>query len=318
MKYLYYSVLVLALLTGGRIAFSAGSEEQQPEQGKQELTARYLSQLNHAKMEKLMQRLGKKAPDSFYNCLCRADGGGAAAGVGVSYHPQPVKPYNKRYSCNREGPPCMASGMGCWRFPLPNDEKIWAACMKANPLENAAPIDAAVIHAADLIPSAAPADDTLQVPRLTSEEEQLLERLSAYRELCLPNVSRTIEDIVLWSGKGGAIVKEALEKAAGSANVCEEAITVSLFLQGQDGLYPSEVMAATVWPFVPYSSTISAFLPLVKGDALTPEDIDPASIMDDAIGDNNPLQGYAVKGIQLPSLKDPIQIKNIMSAIRRP
>jgi len=89
-----------------------------------------LPKLNHTKIEALMQRVGKKTPKNFYNCLCRQDRGGAAMGVGVSYHPEPLEPYNEKYSCNREGPPCMASGLGCWRFPLPSDSKMWNYCMK--------------------------------------------------------------------------------------------------------------------------------------------------------------------------------------------
>ncbi|MGE4559007.1 MAG: hypothetical protein AB7E77_02295 [Desulfobulbus sp.] len=299
MKNLCCGLLVWVVLAGAQSAFCAGQEEAQ----RQQLTAHYLSQLDHAKMQKLMQRVGKQAPKSFYNCLCKADGGGAAMGVGVSYHPEPVKPYDKRYSCNHEGPPCMASGMGCWRFPLPNDEKMWAACLKNYPLEDATPIDAAVVNAANNTGAGTLAGGTSQLSRLTSDEERLLERLLEYRKLCLPNVEKKIEDIVLWSGKGGAIVKHALDKAAGSSNVCEEAVTVSLFLKGQDGMYPMEVMGEAIWPFVPYSSTINLFLPLFKGESLTPDDISHADIFNDLT--DNALSG----------LKNPTNITNVMSAL---
>jgi len=104
-----------------------------------------LPALNHTKLEALMQRVGKKAPKNFYNCLCRQDGGGASMGVGVSYHPQALEPHNDLYSCNKEGDPCMASGMGCWRFPLPSNAKMWNYCIENNKYEdNTTLVDAIV------------------------------------------------------------------------------------------------------------------------------------------------------------------------------
>jgi len=89
-----------------------------------------LSNLNDKKLNALMERVGKKVPKNFYNCLCKKDGGGAAMGVGVSYHPEILEPYSETYSCNHPGPPCMAQGYGCWRFPLPNDPKDWNYCIE--------------------------------------------------------------------------------------------------------------------------------------------------------------------------------------------
>ncbi len=104
-----------------------------------------LPKLNHTKLEALMQRVGKKPPKNFYNCLCRKDRGGAAPGVGVSYHPEPLKPYDERYSCQHSGPPCMAAGYGCWRFPLPRDKDIWSECIKNSKYDdNSTIIDAIV------------------------------------------------------------------------------------------------------------------------------------------------------------------------------
>jgi hypothetical protein len=89
-----------------------------------------LPKLNHTKLQALMQRVGKKPPKNFYNCLCRKDGGGAAMGVSVSYHPEPLKPYDEKYDCQHSGPPCMAQGYGCWRFPLPNDQNMTNFCIE--------------------------------------------------------------------------------------------------------------------------------------------------------------------------------------------
>ena len=104
-----------------------------------------LPSLNHTKLQALMQRVGKKPPENFYNCLCRKDGGGAAPGVGVSYHPEPLKPYTDKWSCHHSGAPCMAQGMGCWRFPLPRDSKIWSYCIEKSKYDdNSTIIDAVV------------------------------------------------------------------------------------------------------------------------------------------------------------------------------
>ncbi|RLA74476.1 MAG: hypothetical protein DRG30_05290 [Epsilonproteobacteria bacterium] len=88
-----------------------------------------LPSLNHTKLQVLMQRVGEKPPKNFYNCLCRQDGGGAAPGVGVSYHPDILEPYSEKYSCQHSGSPCMAQGYGCWRFPFPRDSKVWSYCI---------------------------------------------------------------------------------------------------------------------------------------------------------------------------------------------
>ena len=136
--------IIFTVITSIGINQTAFAEKHEGDVLRNNVTER-LPQLNHTKLEALMQRVGKKAPKNFYNCLCRKDGGGAAMGVGVSYHPEIVKPYNELYSCNRAGPPCMASGLGCWRFPLPRDSKMWNYCIEHSKYEDNSTIVDAIV-----------------------------------------------------------------------------------------------------------------------------------------------------------------------------
>lgn len=108
-----------------------------------------LPELNHTKLEALMKRVGKKTPKNLYNCLCRQDGGGAAMGVGVSYHPESLKPYTEKWMCHHSGPPCMAQGNGCWRFPLPNDSEITNYCIEKATYDDGTTIVDAIVGAVD-------------------------------------------------------------------------------------------------------------------------------------------------------------------------
>jgi hypothetical protein len=102
-----------------------------------------LASINHNKIESLLKHIGKEAPPNLYNCLCVKDGGGASMGVSVFYHPDIYGTYDERYICNRPGDPCIASGFGCWRFPLPRDPKIWEECLhKAKYEDNSTIVDA--------------------------------------------------------------------------------------------------------------------------------------------------------------------------------
>jgi len=120
---------IVTVITIGILNQSAFAKVLEGDDLRANITKR-LPSLNHTKLQALMQRVGKKPPENFYNCLCRKDGGGAASGVGVSYHPEALKPYTDKWSCHHSGPPCMAQGMGCWRFPLPRDSDIWSYCIE--------------------------------------------------------------------------------------------------------------------------------------------------------------------------------------------
>jgi hypothetical protein len=88
----------------------------------------YLTSLNHKKVEKVFDHLGVKPSEEFLNGLCRAAGYGSP-GTSQLYHPDTMGEYNPKYSCNRPGDPCVVSGFGCTRHPLPSDPKIWEQCL---------------------------------------------------------------------------------------------------------------------------------------------------------------------------------------------
>lgn len=93
----------------------------------------YLKSLNHKKMENVFAHLGVAPSQEFLNCLCRSAGYGSP-GTAQIYHPDTIGDYNPKYSCNKPGDPCVVSGFGCLRYPLPSDSSIWESCMAAHRL----------------------------------------------------------------------------------------------------------------------------------------------------------------------------------------
>ena len=91
----------------------------------------YLKSLNHKKMENVFEHLGVAPSPEFLNCLCRSAGYGSP-GTAQIYHPDTIGDYNPKYSCNKPGDPCVVSGFGCMRYPLPSDSGIWETCLAAH------------------------------------------------------------------------------------------------------------------------------------------------------------------------------------------
>jgi len=91
----------------------------------------YLKSLNHKKMENVFEHLGVAPSQDFLNCLCRSAGYGSP-GTSQVYHPDTIGEYNAKYSCNKPGDPCVVSGFGCMRYPLPSDSGIWETCLAAH------------------------------------------------------------------------------------------------------------------------------------------------------------------------------------------
>ena len=84
---------------------------------------------NHTKFLKVLNTLKVKSSKSFLNCLCSNAGYGSSS-TAQFYHPDTLGKYNKRYTCNQPGEPCVVSGLGCSRHPLPSNFVIWERCMK--------------------------------------------------------------------------------------------------------------------------------------------------------------------------------------------
>ncbi|MDZ4393901.1 hypothetical protein [Cypionkella sp.] len=83
--------------------------------------------LPHDKLLITLNTLGVAPSDEFYNCLCQA-GNYGSSGTQQYYHPDTVGTYDERYSCQTPGDPCIVSGYGCMRYPLPSDPALWKGC----------------------------------------------------------------------------------------------------------------------------------------------------------------------------------------------
>jgi hypothetical protein len=118
-------IATLALTVGPALAQQAarGPAEEKVLQG--------VIMLPHERQLEVMKRLGVKPEGGFLNCLCAQAGYGSSS-TQQFYHPDTIGEYNKAYSCSQPGAPCVVSGFGCMRYPLPSDGKIWERCATAN------------------------------------------------------------------------------------------------------------------------------------------------------------------------------------------
>ncbi len=92
-----------------------------------------LTKLNHTKLKATFDAIGIAPSEDFYNCLCHNAGYGSS-GTAQFYHPDTIGDFNEMYSCSQPGDPCVVSGFGCSRFPLPSDANVWQSCMAENKL----------------------------------------------------------------------------------------------------------------------------------------------------------------------------------------
>lgn len=106
---------------------SRAASPEEREARRQEIMKR-IQAMNHRKMASVFKALKIDPPAGFYNCLCRKAGYGSSS-TSQYYHPDTIGKYDKRYSCNQPGDPCVVSGFGCTRHPLPTKSEIWDGCM---------------------------------------------------------------------------------------------------------------------------------------------------------------------------------------------
>ncbi len=83
--------------------------------------------LPHDKLMIVLDKIGSKPSVAMLDCVCRTAGYGSP-GTSQFYHPDTLGTYDKRYSCSQPGDPCIVSGYGCSRHPLPSDKDIWERC----------------------------------------------------------------------------------------------------------------------------------------------------------------------------------------------
>lgn len=86
--------------------------------------------LPHEQLMTTLDALGIWPEERFLSCVCRAAGYGSS-GTAQYYHPGTIGTYDKRYSCQHPGDPCIVSGFGCMRYPMPSDPKPWESCAAA-------------------------------------------------------------------------------------------------------------------------------------------------------------------------------------------
>jgi hypothetical protein len=102
-----------------------------------------LAKLNHSKLGQVLDNLGIGATGDLMNCLCRQAGYGSSS-TAQFYHPDTIGEYNRTYSCSQPGDPCVVSGFGCTRHPLPSWPEPWEYCMAHHRLNQVKGADGAV------------------------------------------------------------------------------------------------------------------------------------------------------------------------------
>lgn len=83
--------------------------------------------LQHDKLLIFLGSIGQRPSDDLLNCVCYMAGYGSSS-THQYYHPDTLGTYDKRYTCQQPGPPCVVEGFGCSRHPLPQDIEIWRSC----------------------------------------------------------------------------------------------------------------------------------------------------------------------------------------------
>jgi hypothetical protein len=97
-------------------------KEKLPEIGMETLIA-----LPHDELLNVLSVLKILPPDEMMTCICQRANYGQM-GTTQIYHPDTYGDYDPRYACNKPGPPCIVSGYGCTRNPLPSNPAFWKDC----------------------------------------------------------------------------------------------------------------------------------------------------------------------------------------------
>lgn len=95
--------------------------------------------LPHDRLMRVLKVLKVSTSGDFLNCLCRSARYGSM-GTQQFYHPDTLGDYDRRYSCQHPGEPCVVSGYGCLRYPLPNKTEIWESCAAVHVGEGGIPL----------------------------------------------------------------------------------------------------------------------------------------------------------------------------------
>ncbi|TCO70153.1 hypothetical protein [Rhodovulum euryhalinum] len=105
-----------------------------------------IADLPHDQMLATLKALNVPVSEEFLGCVCHRAGYGSP-GTAQYYHPDTIGEYDRRYSCNHPGPPCIVSGYGCTRHDMPNSSKIWKGCALEAAKDGSVPVTDRIVEA---------------------------------------------------------------------------------------------------------------------------------------------------------------------------
>jgi hypothetical protein len=200
------------------------------------LAEEMLSRLNAPKLDKVLQEKGRATPTALYDCLCST--APRTTGVGVRY---------------KDGA-CEFAGYGVWREPLPQKLESWRLCLRQTKFGDglsvsdvfASQIGGRRPEPVDSLPDVRPPDAVKGASLELEPTPALLKsKLAEFERQCLPTPGK-VENLFQASATSEFLRENVYHGAYGlirqnEANVCEAAIASKLYLQGQAGMYPSEI-----------------------------------------------------------------------------
>ncbi|MCG5525918.1 hypothetical protein LRB11_13410 [Ectothiorhodospira haloalkaliphila] len=115
-----------------------------PAQNKEDarMVAEEILSLDYRRQKQVLEELGQGVDSDIYTCLCRRGHPTAGTSARMSYHPEAHPDSAPGTTCGDAGAPCMRSGFGCSRHPLPTDPAIWAHCTGKD-------VDMEILHAVE-------------------------------------------------------------------------------------------------------------------------------------------------------------------------
>lgn len=162
--------------------------------------------LGHERLQSVMKAQGIKLKKGFYSCLCNYY---SSAGTGIGYSP----PRDKH--CNNTNP-CKGGNWGCASYDLPKNPERYAYCAKKHKTGKGVNIFQAITQ------------------NFNSGKKLSLGRNKGDKKPCLA----TLFDFNLNDLGGlsfGSTAKQAIDIANNSKNLCEQAVSMNLFLNSQRG-----------------------------------------------------------------------------------